>query len=337
MAAKKELQDRDQILMVFVHGFRGSEASFLDFPERVRTMLTNSMQMDVDAVIYPSYKTQGNLKQAVDGLSDWLLEETQTREAEIKRLGGKGQLLVVLAAHSMGGIVSAEAILRFQPQDIESQTSSYSLSRTKPNIVGLIAFDTPFYSLNHSVVSSPAWDRFQQVNRHVSTGYDIMNALLPATAATATAAAGTKRITETANTTASKGGWGRFAGVALGVAGAAAVAAAAYTQRERVSGSVSYLLEHLQFVSALANSSECRSRQKPEKPDSPRTFIANPPEDKKEFFEAAEASASDPISAHTGMFDPQTNSNCYALGISTASLITEMVNRFEQWRDSQTD
>jgi hypothetical protein len=28
MAAKKELQDRDQILLVFVHGFRGSEASF---------------------------------------------------------------------------------------------------------------------------------------------------------------------------------------------------------------------------------------------------------------------------------------------------------------------
>lgn len=155
---------------------------------------------------------------------------------------------------------AAEAILRFQPQDIESQTSSYSLSRTKPNIVGLIAFDTPFYSLNHSVVSSPAWDRFQQVNKHVSTGYDIMNALLPATAASATAAAGTKRITETANTATSKGGWGRFAGVALGVAGAAAVAAAAYTQRERVSGSVTYLLEHLQFVSALANGSECRSR-----------------------------------------------------------------------------
>jgi hypothetical protein len=37
-----------------------------------------------------------NLKQAVDGLSDWLLEETQTREADIRRLGGKGHLLVVL-------------------------------------------------------------------------------------------------------------------------------------------------------------------------------------------------------------------------------------------------
>lgn len=83
-------------------------------------MLTNSMQMDVDAVIYPSYKTQGyvkncqlrtvlprailtfqspfyrNLKQAVDGLSDWLLEETQKREADIRRLGGKGHVLVVL-------------------------------------------------------------------------------------------------------------------------------------------------------------------------------------------------------------------------------------------------
>jgi hypothetical protein len=28
MASKKALHDRDQILLVFVHGFRGSEASF---------------------------------------------------------------------------------------------------------------------------------------------------------------------------------------------------------------------------------------------------------------------------------------------------------------------
>lgn len=189
------------------------------------------------------------------------------------------------AAHSMGGIVckleachsftatpppshvayyffclAAEVVLHFQPPNIESQTSSYSLSRSKPNIVGLIAFDTPFYSLNHNVVSGPAWDRFQQVNKHVSTGYDIMSAILPATAASATAAAGNKRITDGGSKTAGKGGWGRFAGVALGVAGAAAVAAAAYSQRDRVTSSVSYLLEHLQFVSALANRSECRSR-----------------------------------------------------------------------------
>jgi hypothetical protein len=42
------------------------------------------------------FYTTRNLKQAVDGLSDWLLEETQAREADIRRLGGKGQLLVVL-------------------------------------------------------------------------------------------------------------------------------------------------------------------------------------------------------------------------------------------------
>lgn len=151
-------------------------------------------------------------------------------------------------------------MLHFQPPNIESQTSSYSLSRSKPNIVGLIAFDTPFYSLNHNVVSGPAWERFQQVNKHVSTGYDMMSALLPATAASATAAAGTKRITDGTAKTAGKSGWGRFAGVAIGVAGAAAVAAAAYSQRDKVGSGVTYLLEHLQFVSALANTSECRTR-----------------------------------------------------------------------------
>lgn len=77
--------------------------------------------------------------------------------------------------------------------------------------------------------------------------------------------------------------------------------------------------------------------QQPEKPDAPRTFIADPPEDMGLYFEAADASAKEPISAHTGMFDPNTNNNCYALGLSTAKLITEMVNRFEEWRDSQRE
>ncbi|KAM3588979.1 hypothetical protein VKS41_001410 [Umbelopsis sp. WA50703] len=354
MALSKALHERDQLLLVFVHGFRGSEASFYDFPDSVRTVLTNSLQIDVDAVVYPSYRTQGNLKQAVDGLSAWLIDETQKREAEIKRLGGNGQVLVVLMAHSMGGIVSAETILHFQPPDTESQKTSYSLSRTRPNIIGLIAYDTPYYSLNHNVVSKPALEQFKQVPQHVSAGYQLYNAILPASAATATAATSTKRITDSA-TKATKSRWGLYAGLAAGVAATAAVAATAYVQRDRVTGGVTYLTEHLQFVSALANLSECRSRMQKlthvpnlvfrcfytrlppnEKSKEPRTFIANPPEDTARYFEPADSSADGEIAAHTGMFDPSTNSNCYTLRNSTVKVVTQMVHQFEEWRDQNS-
>lgn len=65
----------DKLLLVFVHGFRGSDSSFKvllfifvvtvaltkkqDFPNRLQTILTNSVKADVNAVVYPSYKTAG--------------------------------------------------------------------------------------------------------------------------------------------------------------------------------------------------------------------------------------------------------------------------------------
>jgi hypothetical protein len=282
-----------------------------------------------------------------------------------------------LCSHSWTCCSAAETILHFQPPDTESQKTSYSLSRTRPNIIGLIAYDTPYYSLNHNVVSKPALEQFKQVPQHVSAGYQLYNAILPASAATATAATSTKRITDSA-TKATKSRWGLYAGLAAGVAATAAVAATAYVQRDRVTGGVTYLTEHLQFVSALANLSECRSRYDKfifgiddivynmtnnyiifrmqklthvpnlvfrcfytrlppnEKSKEPRTFIANPPEDTARYFEPADSSADGEIAAHTGMFDPSTNSNCYTLRNSTVKVVTQMVHQFEEWRDQNS-
>lgn len=158
-------------------------------------------------------------------------------------------------------ISAADTILHFQPPENESKKSTYSLSRNRPNIIGLIAYDTPFYSLNHNVVSGPAWERFQQVHQTystVSTGYSLVSSILPSAATATAAASSSKKLLTDGAKKASKGSrWGLVAGVAAGVA---ATAAAAYMQRDRVTEGVTYLTEHLQFVSALAHSSDCRSR-----------------------------------------------------------------------------
>ncbi|EIE83425.1 hypothetical protein RO3G_08130 [Rhizopus delemar RA 99-880] len=55
-----EVRDNwDKLLLVFVHGFRGSDASFQDFPNRLQAILTNTLRLDVEVDIYPSYKTAG--------------------------------------------------------------------------------------------------------------------------------------------------------------------------------------------------------------------------------------------------------------------------------------
>lgn len=72
----EERDNLDKLLLVFVHGFRGSDSSFKvlfillslttktnnnkkDFPNRLQTILTNTVKADVNAVVYPSYKTAG--------------------------------------------------------------------------------------------------------------------------------------------------------------------------------------------------------------------------------------------------------------------------------------
>lgn len=76
-----------------------------DFPNRLQTILTNTVKADVDAIVYPSYKTAGDLRIAVENFSTWLCNEVSKIKEEIKRLNSTGKIMIVLLGHSMGGIV----------------------------------------------------------------------------------------------------------------------------------------------------------------------------------------------------------------------------------------
>ncbi|KAL9537509.1 hypothetical protein MBANPS3_011717 [Mucor bainieri] len=310
-----------------------------DFPNRLQTILTNTVKADVSAIVYPSYKTAGDLKVAVENFSGWLCQQVSDIKKEMDRLESSGKIMVVLLGHSMGGIVSAETILKFynNKNDCADQLQG-------AKIIGMLAFDTPFYSINQNFVAEKAWSSVDQVRG--------LGSLWNTGAATVTAATATRAITANNHSSAAgRGGggsakkWGLFAGVV----GAAAIGAAAYIARDKIQTSLADAYDQLTFISDLTDMNGCDERVKKllEIPDMffkcfyvqlnelgndyrPKTFIKPPPEDIAYLFVPIPSSADNEIAAHTSMFNPKKTDHYYELGSDSISLISEMVARFQR-------
>jgi hypothetical protein len=66
-------QGKRRLLLVYIHGFLGSEDSFYQFPRKVHDQLTVSLAGThvVYTKIYPRYKTRRPLYEARDDISQW--------------------------------------------------------------------------------------------------------------------------------------------------------------------------------------------------------------------------------------------------------------------------
>lgn len=66
-------ESRRRLLLIYIHGFMGSEASFHDLPAHVHDLLTNLLSEShvVYTRIYPRYKSHGELRTAVSQFSAW--------------------------------------------------------------------------------------------------------------------------------------------------------------------------------------------------------------------------------------------------------------------------
>ncbi|KAI9493819.1 hypothetical protein BDB00DRAFT_821719 [Zychaea mexicana] len=323
----------DRLLCVFVHGYRGGDTTFKDFPNRLKTITTHDR---VEVKIYPKYKTSGDFQLAVKNLLAWLQGQVQLAQKE----AGCGRVRFVLLGHSMGGLVSAEAILHWKqnPEVLDA------------DILGLIAYDTPFYSVNHRFVTTQALSHAEQVNRHVSRFWSATGAATTAaTAASATTSRSTKAAaieypgTAATKKKSSSSSWGLLAGVV----GVAAAGAAAYMAREKITAGMTDVFDHLEFVSTLMDLNGCweRVRRLTELPDvmfkcfyvqltsddslasDPRTFIALPPPETAHHFIPITSRMEGEIDAHTSIFDPSKNDHYYTLGLDSVSLISEMLAR----------
>ncbi|KAI7861953.1 hypothetical protein BDF14DRAFT_1862064 [Spinellus fusiger] len=219
-------QHADRLLLIFVHGFRGSETSFKGFPDTIRASLTNTHAVDVDAIVYPSYKTMGHFTLAVCTFTQWLIGEIAQRQQEAEKRGDKSKLMAILLGHSMGGIVCTESIFEIHQRTDDPLRGGC--------IIGFIAYDTPFYSVNVHYMTSKVTGYADQVSR-------LWQGQTPQDTA--------RQVSYLPKPTMVRSSWGLFAGVV----GAAVVGTAAYMHRDTLSSGLQQLYDQLEFVSILAN------------------------------------------------------------------------------------
>lgn len=144
--------DKRRLLLIYIHGFMGSEASFHDFPAHIHDLVTGLLSEShvVYTRIYPRYKSHGELQTAVSQFSSWYVNCFHSAK-QVPRIRTNvtsyrlspheaDDLDVILLGHSLGGILAADVALLQQD------------GRPKHRILGLVNFDVPFLGLHPRVI-----------------------------------------------------------------------------------------------------------------------------------------------------------------------------------------
>lgn len=197
------------LLLVFIHGFKGSDSTFGNFPRDIRTRLAAKLpKIDVLSIQYPQYETRGDLRECVSRFREWL----QNKVIDLEVLNRTPSptvdpsVHVILLGHSMGGIVAAETLLTvvhdepvpapgwnstepasgpqspvgagrsegLQAPEQEPRASSAppgeSPSRLLfPYVRAILAFDTPFLGISPGVLAFGAEERLNQASSAYKT------------------------------------------------------------------------------------------------------------------------------------------------------------------------
>ncbi|KAJ5953336.1 hypothetical protein N7454_000232 [Penicillium verhagenii] len=143
---RPEATTKRRLLLIYIHGFMGSEASFNDFPAHVHHLLSAVLSESyiVYTRIYPRYKSRGEIQTAVDQFSKWL----SPHEAD--------DLDVILLGHSLGGILAADvALLQNEIPD----------GQPRHRIFGLINFDVPLLGVHPRVIPTGIGSLFQKKDK----------------------------------------------------------------------------------------------------------------------------------------------------------------------------
>ncbi|CAE6420948.1 unnamed protein product [Rhizoctonia solani] len=247
----------------------------------------------------------------------------------------------------MGGLIAAEALL--------------SIARSRPDkdaplwpwIVGIVAFDTPYYGLHPSVFSNSASKAADYVSA-AQQAFSAFNSFRPASPKPASqpARAAITAPPTVAQHSKSTSPWTIWAPA---VGGAIIAAGTAYWKRNevaqygaQVAGVGTWLRDHMQYIGSLWDEQASKRRvdaimelveeggvtfhnyytviPPSRKYPSERTFIILPPKgslaaQKKVFTPAHNTLAADEIAAHIGMFEAQTNDGYYTLGLRAAEIV----------------
>ncbi|GLB33969.1 putative serine esterase (DUF676) [Lyophyllum shimeji] len=333
------------LLVVFVHGFKGTDQTFGDFPERLQHILAETTAgFEVECILFPAYETKGDLNEAVVHFADWLT--TLTVQKEVASGGGAGKANIVLCGHSMGGLLIADTLLEFH------NTRPDKTCPLWPKIIACIAFDTPYLGLHPNIVKHSVTKASEYASAAHKVGSAVFGAFAGLGAKQATAPT-TPAATPSAPT--SGPAWAKWAAPAAYAVGGAilagAAAGSAYYKREELNVGFTWAADHMKYVGNLWDEAALKRRIEaliemderagvtsrtfyaliPATPpfSAARTFIVLPKRDTRQFayfLPASNSLAPDELQAHTGMFGAKTNDGYYELGLAAAKIIRESLH-----------
>ncbi|KAL0940530.1 uncharacterized protein CTRU02_203293 [Colletotrichum truncatum] len=223
------------LLLCFIHGFKGNDDTFHDFPDDLKRVVTKQLpDHRVESIVYPKYETKGELAEATEAFLGWLKEQVmEVRKANVEKPWPPKdrEVGVVLVAHSMGGFVAADTL--FLAINERAQSNPSEDDAIFPLIQGILTFDTPYNGLARSMFVYGAFSNYQKV----SSVFNVMTALSAAAPATLARLGSRRAATSAIASTARNPGWKTWQLVAVRTGTVGAIAAggvAAYVNREAI-------------------------------------------------------------------------------------------------------
>ncbi|KAF7554125.1 hypothetical protein G7Z17_g3133 [Cylindrodendrum hubeiense] len=221
------------LLLCFIHGFKGTDDTFHDFPSDLQKAVAQQLPSDrVESVVYPKYETKGELSEASEAFLEWLKKrvlDIRKEHSENPWPPNDRDVGVVLVAHSMGGFVASDSLFLALNNRVENADND---SPVFPPIQGILTFDTPYNGLARSMFVYGAFSNYSKVN----SVFNVMTAL-SAAAPASLARLSARSTATTAATTAGSPQWKVWQLVAVRTGTVGAIAAggvAAYKHREAI-------------------------------------------------------------------------------------------------------
>jgi len=264
------------LLLCFIHGFKGGDHTFEQFPQDLRAILSHALpKVAVHAIIYPKFETRGDLHDCVSRFREWLQNKVIDLETanETQSPMISPSVHTILIGHSMGGIVAAETLLSIANEKPISSSGILDDASTLmfPYIQGVLAFDTPYLGIAPGVVAHSAeghWNTASSLwatynNVAGTMGYGVKAQPAPeAVEASKLLPAPTRDANADVASAPAWQKWGKMAMYAGAIGAVAAGGAAAYMKREQLSEGWTWVGSHLEFVGCLARGEELQRRVK---------------------------------------------------------------------------
>ncbi|CAG8972347.1 hypothetical protein HYALB_00005015 [Hymenoscyphus albidus] len=162
----------ETLLLCFIHGFKGDEETFFEFPQDLKTEISNqSPDLKVHTDVYPKYETRGDLASCSETFREWLQDQVTDLETSAATPSAimNPSVGVVLVAHSMGGFVATDALFSILSNCPKIQGKECMF----PLITGILTYDTPYNGLARSMFAYGAFSQYQ----NVSALYNIWSSL----------------------------------------------------------------------------------------------------------------------------------------------------------------